>query len=104
MFKHRDDRRKAWKVPGFLILLIGGMLMLAACGGAAEDAGEEAAASGGGGCAVDSLALHEAGKLTVATGEPVFPPWMLDDDPSSGQGFESAVVYALANEMGFADA
>ena len=28
---------------------------------------------------------------------------MLDDDPSSGEGFESAVVYALANELGFAD-
>jgi polar amino acid transport system substrate-binding protein len=44
-----------------------------------------------------------AGTLTVATGEPVFPPWMIDDDPSNGEGFESAVVYALADELGIAD-
>lgn len=40
------------------------------------------------------------GTLTVATGEAVFPPWMIDDDPSNGQGFESAVVYAVAAELG----
>ena len=45
--------------------------------------------------------LHEPGKLTVATGEPVFPPWMLNDDPASGEGFENGLVYALAEEMGF---
>lgn len=46
--------------------------------------------------------LHTPGKLTVATGDPVYPPWMLDNDPASGRGFESAMVYALAAEMGFA--
>lgn len=45
--------------------------------------------------------LYEPGKLTVATGEPVFPPWMLDDNPEGGEGFESALVYALADELGF---
>jgi polar amino acid transport system substrate-binding protein len=45
--------------------------------------------------------LHEPGKLTVATGEPVYPPWMLDDDPAGGKGFENGLVYALAAEMGF---
>lgn len=45
--------------------------------------------------------LHQPGQLTVATGDPVFPPWMLNDDPSSGEGFESGLVYALAEEMGF---
>ncbi|MFP4613299.1 MAG: ABC transporter substrate-binding protein [Spirochaetota bacterium] len=45
--------------------------------------------------------LHEPGQLTVATGDPVYPPWMLDDDPESGEGFENGLVYALAEEMGF---
>jgi polar amino acid transport system substrate-binding protein len=63
---------------------------------------EEAAAPAPAECAVENLALYEAGKLTVATGEPVYPPWMMDDDPSNGEGFESAAVYALASEMGFA--
>lgn len=45
--------------------------------------------------------LFQPGKLTVATGEPVYPPWMMDDDPASGIGFENGVVYALAEELGF---
>ncbi len=45
--------------------------------------------------------LFEPGKLTVATGEPVFPPWMLNDDPAGGEGFENGIVYALAEELGF---
>ena len=45
--------------------------------------------------------LYEPGKLTVATGEPVYPPWMLDDDPAGGKGFENGIVYALAEELGF---
>jgi polar amino acid transport system substrate-binding protein len=43
----------------------------------------------------------EDGVLTVATGEPAFPPYVIDDDPTSGEGFESAVAYAVAREMGF---
>jgi polar amino acid transport system substrate-binding protein len=43
------------------------------------------------------------GVLTVATGEPAFPPYVVDDDPSNKQGFESAVAYAVAEQMGFAD-
>jgi polar amino acid transport system substrate-binding protein len=43
------------------------------------------------------------GELTVATGEPAFPPYVIDDAPESGQGFEAAVAYAVAAEMGFAE-
>lgn len=42
-----------------------------------------------------------AGKLTIATGEPAYYPWVQDDDPASGQGFEAAVAYAVAEELGF---
>jgi polar amino acid transport system substrate-binding protein len=44
-------------------------------------------------------ALTTAGTLTVATGEPVFEPWMVDDDPSNGQGYEGALVYAVAEQL-----
>jgi polar amino acid transport system substrate-binding protein len=53
-------------------------------------------------CSTESEALFAPGSLTIATGEPVFPPWMMDDDPTNGEGFESAVAYALAEELGFA--
>lgn len=42
------------------------------------------------------------GRLTVATGTPAFAPWVIDDKPESGQGYESAVAYAVAEKMGFA--
>ncbi|SHF13017.1 amino acid ABC transporter substrate-binding protein, PAAT family [Ruegeria intermedia] len=42
------------------------------------------------------------GKFTVATGNPAYYPWVMDDAPESGQGFEAAVAYAVAEEMGFA--
>jgi polar amino acid transport system substrate-binding protein len=42
-----------------------------------------------------------AGALTLATGDPAFPPYMIDDDPTSGEGFESALALAVAKSMGF---
>jgi polar amino acid transport system substrate-binding protein len=42
------------------------------------------------------------GTLTIATGNPAYYPWVLNDAPEAGEGFEAAVAYALAAEMGFA--
>ena len=42
------------------------------------------------------------GTLTIATGNPAYYPWVMDDAPESGNGFEAAVAYALAEKMGFA--
>lgn len=44
----------------------------------------------------------EEGVLTIATGNPAYFPWVLDNDPSAGKGFEAAVAYELAERMGFA--
>lgn len=74
-------------------------LTLAACGG-----DEGGPSNGDGECGPEHPALFETGKLTVATGDPVFPPWMHDDDPAGGEGFENSVVYAVAGELGFAAA
>jgi len=41
------------------------------------------------------------GKITIATGEPAYYPWVIDDDPASGEGFEAAVAYAVAEQLGF---
>ncbi len=46
--------------------------------------------------------LVTPGVLTVGTGDPVYPPWMLNNDPAGGEGFENGLVYALAEELGFA--
>lgn len=44
--------------------------------------------------------LHD-GVLTIATGNPAYFPWVIDDDPASGQGFEAAVALEIAKRMGF---
>ena len=66
-------------------------------------------------CAKDSLTTMAAGKLTVGTDNPAYPPyfqipegtatapWELGD-PTNGEGFESAFAYALADQLGFAEA
>lgn len=41
------------------------------------------------------------GKLTIGTGEPAYYPWVIDDAPESGEGFEAAVAYAVAEQLGF---
>lgn len=85
-------------------------LVLAACGGGGTSESESADAAPSGEAAAESANTPEAdalptltpGKLTVATGEPAFSPWVENDDPESGEGLEAAVAYAVAEEMGFA--
>ena len=50
----------------------------------------------------DGLTYVTPGKLTIATGEPAFGPYVVDNEPENGEGFESAVAYAVAEELGFA--
>jgi polar amino acid transport system substrate-binding protein len=89
------------------VLLAGVALVLAACGGSDEPAAPAPApapapeAPAADACAIENLSLFAAGQLTVATGSEVYPPWMLDNDPAGGLGFENGLVYALAAEMGF---
>lgn len=57
------------------------------------------------GCQTDDGAASDYvtdGKLTIATGEPAYFPYVIDDAPETGEGFEAAVAYAVAEELGFA--
>ena len=45
--------------------------------------------------------LYTKGVLTVATDNPVFTPWFVKNKPSNGKGYESAVAYAIAHQLGF---
>jgi polar amino acid transport system substrate-binding protein len=53
-------------------------------------------------CEPGALPTLTEGTLTFGTDQPVYPPWYVDDDPTSGEGFESAVAYAIADELGYA--
>jgi polar amino acid transport system substrate-binding protein len=97
-------RRTPWST--FLVLLVALAMLAAAC---SSDSGETGPTAAPGSCDVADLNLVTAGTLTVATGEPAFPPWVgtVDgegfDDPESQLGFEAALTYAIAEELGFAD-
>lgn len=51
-------------------------------------------------CTGDQVPTLNDGVLTVGTDSPAFTPWFVDDDPTNGQGFESAVAYAVADTLG----
>ena len=77
-------------------------LVFAACGEDENEASPEPASTAEAAtCEKAQLELATAGTLTVATDKPAFPPYFIDDDPTNGRGFESAVAYAIADELGF---
>lgn len=53
-------------------------------------------------CSPETLQTLKPGTLTVGTDSPAYRPYFEDDDPSNGRGFESAVAYAVADELGYA--
>ncbi|MFF8928441.1 ABC transporter substrate-binding protein [Streptomyces longwoodensis] len=80
--------------------------LLATAVGCAPQPEESAKASPSGStastaCAPGELATRTSGKLTVATDEPAYEPWFKDDKPANGQGYESAVAYAVAQRLGY---
>ena len=52
-------------------------------------------------CDKSKLSLLTPGTFTVATDNPAYEPWFSDNNPSNGKGYESAVAYAVAKELGF---
>ena len=116
---HRPRRFGRRFVPGLAV----GALVLAACG-SDDDAADTADTTAGSAApadttagsvapadsaapadstaaAADCSATLEPDTLTIATGDPAFSPWVIDDAPETGEGFEAAVALAVAGEMGY---
>jgi len=89
-----------------LSIAVTGSLLLAACGGGSSSSDTTAATGDAAQSAKDCAAgkTLEAGVLTIGTGDPAYSPWVIDDKPESKKGFEAAVAYAVAAELGFEDA
>jgi polar amino acid transport system substrate-binding protein len=105
---------RRFRVP--LALLVAALALIAsACGSSNESTPTTPSATAGAGtvglnpCAKDQLQLVNAGKLTIGTDNPAYPPWFGGkpqgewkiSDPASGKGFESAVAFAVADQLGF---
>ena len=52
-------------------------------------------------CTPDTLQTHSSGTLTVATDSPAYGPWFVDNKPSNGKGYESAVAFAVGKKLGY---
>lgn len=101
--------RSRWRLAGVPLALAA--LLAAGCAPVEDTTGQAPAttASGTGSgtaaapdpCAKERLPLTNPGQLTVATDTLGFPPWYVNNKPANGKGFESAVAYAVADELGF---
>lgn len=81
-------------------------LLVAGCGSDDDDStsaesGEETTTLAD--CTPEDLETLKPEALTVATDTPAFPPYFEDDDPTNGAGFESAVAYAIADQLGYSE-
>ncbi|MDX6733784.1 MAG: polar amino acid transport system substrate-binding protein [Baekduia sp.] len=91
-------------------ILIPAALVLGGCGSSSSSSSSTTAASttksasAATTCTKANLSLLSAGKLTVGTDKPAYPPYFDSDTPSNGKGFESAVAYAIAQQLGFTPA
>ena len=89
-----------------VLIPVAAAMLLAACGSStspSSSASGSPTTSASATCTPASLQTLTAGKFTVATGNPAYSPWVIDDKPESGKGFESAVTYAVAKKLGYAD-
>ncbi len=81
------------------LALVPVLLLLAGCGSSKDETTAIATA-----CTPDKLPTKTAGTLTVATDKPAYPPYFEDDEPANGEGFESAVAFAIGKQLGYAPA
>ena len=97
------------RLPLTVSVLIAALAMLVAAGCGSDDSGSTGSTDSAGGdstvaladCKADTLETLKPGTLTVATDKPAFPPYFENDDPTNGEGFESAVAYAIGEQLGF---
>ncbi len=102
--QHPSHVRNTMNRRPLVALLAATGLVLTACASSSDSAGEPEASPTAESCTKESLATLEPGTLTIATGEPAYEPWVKDDAPESGEGFEAAVAYAVADRLGFTEA
>ena len=106
-------QKKSVRLSAVASLAVAGILLSACSSGSDDTAAEtttaevsveesasESAATDE--CAYENLTTINPGMLTVGTDTPAYPPYFSDDDPTNGEGFESAIAYAVGSQLGFA--
>jgi polar amino acid transport system substrate-binding protein len=89
-----------------------GLALLAGCGGkkgssstggteAAGQSGEAGETANAADCTPQNMETTKSGELTIATDKPAYPPYFEDNEPENGEGFESAVGFAIGEQLGY---
>jgi polar amino acid transport system substrate-binding protein len=86
---------------GFVALAATAAAGLAACGSTTAPSASGTTKPAACSYAAIQPLLYQKGALTVATDKPAYPPWFEGNNPANGKGYESAVAYAIAKELGF---
>jgi polar amino acid transport system substrate-binding protein len=96
-----------------VLAAIAALALLAACGQPTRQQPSGRGSPTAANCDKADLNLVQSGQLTIGTDNPAFPPWFAGgtpegspweiNDPATGEGFESAVAYAVAEELGFTE-
>jgi polar amino acid transport system substrate-binding protein len=96
-----------------VVSAVAALALLAACGQPTRPRSAGRGSPTAVNCEKSDLNLVQSGQLTVGTDNPAFPPWFAGgtpegspweiNDPATGEGFESAVAYAVAEELGFSE-
>ena len=94
------------RILKYLLLscLVGAAVLIAACGDSDDTSSDSTSASihlAGRLHAGHAWTRSSPGTLTIGTDKPAYPPYFEDNDPTNGKGFESAVAYAIADQLGF---
>lgn len=84
-----------------LLVPVLAMAFLIGCSDDSSDSSSDDTATTASTCDPANLNTFEDGVLTIGTDSPAYPPYFEDDDPSNGKGFEGALAYAIADELGF---
>ncbi|HVI34841.1 MAG TPA: ABC transporter substrate-binding protein, partial [Gaiellales bacterium] len=92
--------------------LIAVALFAASCGSPASSSNSSGGSGGALNCTSSALQTHAPGTLTIGTDNPAYDPYFTgpaggqwkgkyNHDPTAGQGFEDAVAYAVAQQLGY---
>jgi polar amino acid transport system substrate-binding protein len=93
-------RRHTLTVLGSAAVMLAAVAACAPADDSSQSAGASPSASADP-CPAGGLRTQTAGRLTIGTDNPAYPPWYDDNKPANGKGFESAVAYQVAERLGY---
>lgn len=90
-------------VAAAAVAIAGGLTACGSSGNSSAPSGSGSSSATVASCSRSGISkqLFKPGVLTIATDNPVYTPWFVSNTPTNGKGYESAVAYAVASQLGF---